>query len=137
MSIWCPVGVGFGQKSANSGKVGGAYDKDLKVWFRVSGHLMGDIVKTDGSTATVSAVITINDGDEPEADYLVELLYGSIGGSEPVKTAANKSLIGNGTVKFENIKYDGKQEYYLARITQKMKKKPKDMAWTAPVWMEK
>jgi hypothetical protein len=111
------------------------HDRNLRVWFRVDGHLLGDVVKTNGSPTTVSATVRIADDDEPQARYLVDLLRGVVGG-EVAAVVARQELVGDGNVQFNNVRYRGGRSYYLVRIAQGSGRGPKDMTWTAPVWLE-
>lgn len=111
------------------------HDKNLRLWFRVDGHLMGDVVKTDGSTRTVTATVRVADDDEPQASYQIELRRGVVGG-EAAAVVAQRELAGDGSVRFEGVRYRGGRSYYLVRIAQSSGHGPKDMVWTAPVWIE-
>lgn len=112
------------------------HDKNLRVWFRVEGHLMGDILKTNGSAATMTAEIKIKDDDEPTARYKVELLHDKVGDRVTARVIGTKTMSGDGTARFEGVRYGGWREFYLVKITQSVGRKPKDLAWTAPVWFE-
>ena len=112
------------------------HDKNLRVWFRVGGNLMGDIVKAGADLKAVNATVTIEDGDEPQAHYKIELLRGVVGGGDDTAVVTQRELVGDGSVRFENVRYRGGRSYYLVRIAQSSGRGPKDMTWTAPVWIE-
>ena len=96
---------------------------------------MGDIVKAGADLKAVNATVTIVDADEPQARYQIELLRGVVGGDEAA-VVAKRELVGDGSVRFERVHYRGGRSYYLLRIAQGNGRGPKDMTWTAPVWIE-
>jgi len=116
-------------------------DNNLKIIFRVEGHLCGDVITTlPAAGAELKVTYSIVDGDEPDAGYKIEA-YSAIVGSGPAKAVESVKVSGNnppsqpGTL--EGVPYLGPNQYVFFKISQLDEDKHTDTAWTAPVWFEK
>ncbi len=106
-------------------------DKNLKLIFRVNGHLCGDILSSPPGNVTIE--YSIDDENEREADYTIDVLRGTIGGSLPgvVKSVSVRGNTHSGKIAGLSLDHEG--QYLLFRIIQAGE--PTDRAWTAPVWV--
>lgn len=113
-------------------------DKNLRIIFRVSGHLMGERVAAPILNSSLAVEVAITDDDEPEAMYELVLLSDVVGGT-PAKVIDVIEQTGNTNpdqpLQFADVKYVGGAQYLLLRVTQ-LGDEVSDRAWTAPVWFE-
>lgn len=113
-------------------------DKNLRVICRVNGHLCGDRFPAPEASSELKIAISINDSDEPDASYHVEVFSDTIGGSQKAESIDTISVDGNtaNTVSIEDVNYTGGVQYIFFKITQLSEDGQDDHAWTAPVWLE-
>lgn len=110
-------------------------DKNLRVIFRVNGHLIGDQVTPPALGTPLDISYSIKDDDEPDAGYSIEVLSGVIGKGEAVvvdKLEADGDTSGH----IDSVNYEAEHQYVLFRITQVNEDGARDKVWTAPVWLE-
>ena len=115
-------------------------DKNLRIIFRVNGHLCGDVIT---SVPTLNSELdiqySIKDDDEPEAVYKIEVFSDEPDGEvaqviEVVETEGNTQ--GNSTRSIEDILYTAPGQYIFFKVTQYDEDGRPDRAWTAPVWFD-
>jgi hypothetical protein len=103
--------------------------------------LCGDIVRKpppDGTELTIT--YTLEDKDEPEAEYEIEVYSGQIGGDRPKVIATHKqsgdTAIGHpGTI--SGIKYSGGRQFFYLKFNQEPDEDTEGgHLWTAPVWFD-
>jgi len=114
-------------------------DKNLEVKLMINDELMGTALTLD-MHSPLDIVVQIKDADEPNADYDVELYYGTV---EPENSRTGpewkakdgeqdgRERTGNGTVSFDGYIASGQPEFYYVKVTQS----GEDQAWSAPVWI--
>lgn len=56
-------------------RVYATHDKNLKIWFRLNGKIMGSQIKAKASLTKVTAKVHLEDQDEPNAEYKIEILH--------------------------------------------------------------
>jgi hypothetical protein len=114
-------------------------DKNLRIIFKVNGHLMGSIVNTLPAVGSeLDIQVSIKDDDEPDAHYRIEV-FSDVAGGDPAKTPVNVFEIEGDTaspVKLEGVRFEKPGQFVLLKITQTSEHGPADRAWTAPVWFE-
>lgn len=111
-------------------------DKNLRLIFKVQGHLCGDILEAPGPLENLAISYQIADNDEPEAAYTIDVYQGAIGGKlaeivQTVQLAPGDPKTGE--FKGPVLSVDGAFLYF--RITQTGGAIP-DRSWTAPVWLK-
>ena len=116
-------------------------DKDLEVIFTAAGHLMGTCVNPPPPKNThIPIELTIQDEDEPFAEYQIELFADTVGG-KTARVIDVRSVTGNEHADtpliIEDVVYTGRNQYFFVKITQSIDDAPDDRVWTAPVWFEK
>lgn len=106
-------------------------DRNLRVIARVSGKLCGDVLTATEPETKIE--LQIEDADEPDASYQVEVFQGEIGGplAAVVRTA---SFHGNCTEEISDVRLDHDGQFLFLRITQSGAEP--DRVWTAPVWLQ-
>jgi hypothetical protein len=115
-------------------------DKNLRIIFRMNGHLCGDIAASvPPLNSELDIRYSIRDDDEPDATYQIEVFSDVPGGEvarviEVVETEGNTP--GNSTRTIEDIQYTGLGQYLFFRVTQFDEDGRHDRAWTAPVWFD-
>ena len=112
-------------------------DKNLRLIFKVNGHLCGDIVPAPPPGTELEISYAIQDDDEPDAAYQIEVNSGTIGGNA-VQLLDTVSTTGNTTApkSIADIQYAGGPQFIYFKITQANNDGVADRAWTAPVWFE-
>lgn len=115
-------------------------DKNLRIIFKVNGHLCGDRIPPPAPNSDLSIQYSIIDDDEPNAHYTIEPFIGEIG-KPPVTAPVDKfPTDGNtapGTFRtIDELKYSGGPQYIFFRIRQDNEEGSPDLAWTAPVWFD-
>jgi hypothetical protein len=112
-------------------------DKNLRLIFKVNGHLCGDIVPAPETNSELQITYTIKDDDEPAAAYKIEVHSGVIGG-DAVHVADIVTATGDtsspGTI--QDVHYDGGAQFIYFKVIQANEDGIADRAWTAPVWFE-
>jgi hypothetical protein len=112
-------------------------DKNLRLVFKVNDHLCGDILPAPANGTELSISYTIQDDNEPNAAYTIQVRSGTIGGST-VQEIESLNTSGNTTSPrtIQDIRYTGGAQFVYFKITQANEDGPADRAWTAPVWFE-
>jgi len=115
-------------------------DRNLKVLFKINGHLCGDRVSPTPPPRTPLRIeYRIKDGDEPGAEYEIEVFGGRISGP-PATVMHGFAAHGNTpNAQWEQnteLTYTGKADYFFFKVTQKNATGRPDRAWTGPVWFE-
>jgi len=109
-------------------------DKNLSVIIKVNGSLCGDIIAPLPPPGELSITYSINDADEPNADYEIQVWRDAVG-DEPAKmVSAVTTSAGSGQV--EDVAFSGEAQYFYFKIIQKDEDGNEDRAWTAPVWFQ-
>jgi len=110
-------------------------DKNLKLIFRVNGHLCGDILSSPTPPGAVKIEAHIEDTDEPDAEYTVDVFRGVVGGpiAEVVKTVTFTGNTAAGAI--PGVTLDADRQFLFFRIRQKSAA-GEDLSWTSPVWWE-
>src|ERR1043166_1517906 len=115
-------------------------DKNLRIIFMVEGHLCGDVIQslpTPGSHLDIK--YSIQDDDEPNASYSIEVFQGAVG-KQAVTNPNTENTTGNNTPanpkSIDDVAPSGGSQYLFFRITQTGEDGTPDRAWTAPVWFE-
>ena len=123
-------------------------DKNLRVIVRFvyegmppgrTYFLCGDIIEVPPPAGTALKIIyTIEDDDEPDAEYDIEVLADVIGGGDRATTVAQASCSGNteGPQAIEGAEYAGGRQYFYLRINQIDADGNEDRLWTAPIWFD-
>ncbi len=114
-------------------------DKNLKTIFYLNDSLMGASVRA-ATESELKIKVLLEDADEPNANYTIELYGGEIN-PELSTTATNwklrdglierKNSSGNSIVNFSLLLATNQPVFYFAKVIQD----GKDRAWTAPVWV--
>lgn len=107
-------------------------DRNLRILARVNGRLCGDALTMAAKELAIE--VTIEDADESDAEYLVEVFRGEVGGptARIVQTAKFRGDTATGSV--PGVSLDRVGQYVFLRVTQSGA--PPDRAWTAPVWLD-
>lgn len=111
-------------------------DKNLRLVFKINGHLMGDRISAPAVGAPLDISYSIKDDDEPDAGYSIEVFSGVVGNGDAAVIDKLEAEGDTPTGQIDSIKYDGGNEYIFFKITQVNEDGVKDHAWTAPVWFE-
>ena len=112
-------------------------DKNLRLIFKVNGHLCGDIIPAPASGTDLQISYSIQDDDEPDAAYTIEVHTGTVGGSvvnlfEKVATSGNTAAPNT----IADIPYSGGAQFLYFKVIQANEDGTPDRAWTAPVWFD-
>lgn len=113
-------------------------DKNLTSILTCNGKMMGESLDAAAGNE-LTFEVTVEDGDEPGADYEIVLVRGDIAPQKRatlVRMVASDGEIGtavlhgNGKVTLEST-VSGQPEFYYIRVTQNHR----DRSWTAPIWI--
>jgi len=116
-------------------------DPNLQLVFWVNKHLCGDVITTNpAASSELNIEYVINDADEPDADYDIEVYSDDrIGGAE-AKLVEKVSVSGNTPFptpkKIQDVPFTGNGQYVFFIVRQKDEHAPTAVAVTAPVWIE-
>jgi len=112
-------------------------DRNLKIVIKVNGRLCGDIIPVPAA-GEANITFSIQDADEPNAQYEIEVWRGAVGNEKPKMVNAITTAGGNGQI--EDIALSGSPEFFFFKIIQTDsgddEDDDEDEAWTAPVWFE-
>ena len=114
-------------------------DQNLRIVIFVEGRLCGDVVDSfPAPNSDLKIEYTINDDDEPDADYEIEVWGGRVGGEPAKRLFPALHVHGNNAQlrPIEEIPFPGENHYILFRVVQDGEHETDDIAWTAPVWFE-
>lgn len=123
-------------------------DKNLRVIVRMTYDgmpagrtyfLCGDIIEVPPPQNTeLTFTFTIEDGDEPDAAYDIEVLSDTIGGEDRATTVAQASRSGNtrSAQVITGVQYTGGRQYIYLRFNQTDEDGDEDRLWTAPIWFD-
>lgn len=124
-------------------------DKNLRIFSTVEGEPTGSILAAvPDNDEPLRVEISIDDDDEPEATYFVEVFADSIGGEGngqrarlvgtygPLETGAAPGEINVWVL--EDLLFDSDWDYVYLMVLQKEdgEDEPVQQAWLAPVWFE-
>ena len=120
-------------------------DRNLSIVCWINGELIGTrfLAENWDESSTVQIVLSIEDEDEPEAIYTINVYADEVGGTEVADVIQqrggdeNGEFVGNGTYEWEvPVSIDG-GEYLFLKITQRDgDHDEEDRVWLAPVWFE-
>lgn len=108
-------------------------DENLRVNFTANGVPMGSTAAPTGE-GTMPITVTIQDPDEPDADYRVQLFYDDGVGGELAQVIDRSEVRGDQS----NIIIDHAPEiggYYFVKVTQDPGGDNPADAWTSPIWV--
>lgn len=108
-------------------------DENLRVRFTANGAPMGSTATTTAN-GTMPLVIGVEDPDEPDASYRVQIFYDDGPGGDLAEVIETINVQGNQS----NITFDHVPEvggYYFVKVTQKAGDDNPDDAWTSPIWV--
>ncbi|MBI3695051.1 MAG: CehA/McbA family metallohydrolase [Acidobacteria bacterium] len=113
-------------------------DRNLRMIFRVNGHLCGDrITDVPPANSELKIEFSIKDDDEPDAEYQIQVFSGDGPGKGPARVIETVTVRGDTeTGKIEDVRYNGQTQYLFFKVTQSSEHEGPDRAWTAPVWLE-
>ncbi|PIQ28320.1 hypothetical protein COW36_04200 [bacterium (Candidatus Blackallbacteria) CG17_big_fil_post_rev_8_21_14_2_50_48_46] len=108
-------------------------DKNMAVYFTANGHWMGEDLPAAGE---VQLEIQIEDKDEPQAQYLLQI-FTDTPGQNTAKPIVQQTL-NPGQKQFQFVWRPevGQENYAFVKITQTNADGSFDDAWTAPVWIK-
>jgi len=115
-------------------------DKNLRIIFTVQGHLCGDVIKLLPAVGShLDIKYSINDDDEPNASYAIEVFQGVVGGT-PAASVNTENATGNNSLAnlrtIDDVVFSGGSQFLFFKITQTGEDGKADRAWTAPIWFE-
>jgi hypothetical protein len=121
-------------------------DKDLKIIFRSGESLGGDVIAPPVPIgAALPLTVEIEDSDEPDARYRIDVLTDHAGGDR-ARRPVNTFIVNgdtHGRYALDGITFDGPGQFVLLRVTQSSieqgdaeHQESEDRLWTAPVWFE-
>ena len=134
--VWIKGGINRNNllSALKDGRCFATEDKDLSVWFVVNNHPMGSQL-ADMGTAALNIKVAIDDKDEPDSTYKVEIYRDVVHDDELAQKVsegdATCSKSFTTTVQHEN----GQHELYLVHVIQKDESDDIDDAWTAPIYI--
>lgn len=109
-------------------------DKNLKVVIKVNGHLCGDVI-SPVPVGELSIEYRIEDADEPNAEYAIQVFRDAVGGpTAQMVTSVSTEAGGSGTI--EDIAISNSPQYIFFKIVQFDENGDEQYAWTAPVWFQ-
>lgn len=115
-------------------------DKNLSIIATVNDNLIGSIITGNNVPAANSPIVirlNVNDADEPQAFYTVDVYRGNIGDMQPADVIHEMEFEGNHEIVINNLQYTGGRQYFFVKITQTDDDGIEiDRAWLAPVWFE-
>ena len=114
-------------------------DENLRLIFKVNGHLCGDRISAPPLNSELAIELVLQDDDEPDEWYDIEIYSGVIG-EEDAEVIDIYSVEGNTGANevytIEDVRYTSGSQYVFFKVTQYTEHGPVDRAWTAPVWLE-
>ncbi len=90
-----------------------AEDKNLSVIFRVNGRLCGDVISPLPQAGELAIQYRISDPDEPNAEYVIEVFRGSVGGPAAQMVSSVSTAAGSGNGVIEDVAFSGEQQYFF------------------------
>ncbi len=110
-------------------------DKNLRLIFKVNGHLCGDVLEAPTPDSELDISYTIKDDNEPDAAYKIEVHSGTVG-SDTVQVADIVTATGNTSATIQDIHYENGAQFIYFKVIQANEDGVADRAWTAPVWFQ-
>jgi hypothetical protein len=110
-------------------------DQNLQILFTVNGQPLGGIIRTQ-NPQDLTIQVQINDPDEPNALYKVELYRDDVGGDMIDDSIDESELEGDGVVNFEGQRFESGSSFFFVKVSQDGANGREEFAWTAPVWVE-
>lgn len=113
-------------------------DENLKLIGSVNGALMGEVFTGNSvpPPGPLTIELTIEDADEPGAEYTIDVFRNTIGGTTDADVVRQVEHTGDGTVTIPDVRYEGGDQYVFLRVSQLDESGRTDHAWLAPVWFE-
>lgn len=112
-------------------------DRNLRLFPRIGGHLIGDRTTTLPAAGSEIAVqIEISDPDDADAAYRIDVFSDAAAGGAPASVVETAFLDAEGTTTISGGSFTGAGQYVFLRVTQTDENGNRDRAWTAPVWFE-
>ena len=111
-------------------------DKNLKVVIKVNGHLCGDVI-SPVPNGELSIAYRIEDADEPNAEYAIQVFRDAVGGPAAQMVTSVSTAAGGGSGTIEDIAISNSSaQYIFFKIVQFNENGDEEYAWTAPVWFQ-
>ena len=111
-------------------------DDDLSIWFAAGDSPMGSRLEPDPQ-GSVDFTIRIEDGDEPNSSYRIDLFHDTVGDDELSIVRTQSPVVRSGeTWEVTETLTPGARELFYARVRQVSNSGPQDDAFTAPIWFE-
>jgi len=115
-------------------------DKNLKVIFRSSGWVMGDVAPAPATDTEYDLSLDLHDPDEPNAAYRIDVFQDMPGGDPAFRPVQSYRVQGNGVWTLDGVYARQAGEYVLVRVTQSSgpdaEHEDEDRAWSAPIWFD-
>lgn len=120
-------------------------DANLRLAFRVEGRPTGEIVGSPPPATDLRIEFQLEDADEPQTAYVIDVFAGRVGGELPaiVKSVATRGNTAPEKARtIDGVRLPGPSGYLYFRVTQQNSAaapdgtQRADRAWTAPVWFE-
>ncbi|MBM3774335.1 MAG: hypothetical protein FJW37_04145 [Acidobacteria bacterium] len=110
-------------------------DPNLRMIFRVNGRLAGEAIPPP-QAAELEIDFTVQDEDEPEAHYEIDVLSDPGPGGGPAEVIETVAFDGDSSqpVAIEDISFTRRGQYILFRVRQFGEDGDVDRLWSAPVW---
>lgn len=111
-------------------------DKNLKVVIKVNGHLCGDVI-SPVPIGPLSIEYRIEDADEPNAEYAIQVFRDAVGGPTAQMATSVSTATGGGSGVIEDIAItNASSQYIFFKIVQFNEDGDEEYVWTAPVWFQ-
>jgi len=111
-------------------------DKNLKVVIKVNGHLCGDVI-SPVPVGELSIEYRIEDADEPNAEYAIQVFRDAVGGPAAQMATSVSTAAGGGSGVIEDVVIStASPQYLFFKVVQFNENGDEEYAWTAPVWFQ-
>jgi hypothetical protein len=131
--VWLdePLSQSAMMQALDKGRCFASEDKNLSLWFELAGVPMGTQLPDMGST-NLPIIVKVNDRDEHDSRYEVEVYHDIIGDGEIAKIITRGEVSAGGTYTRTLHHTRGVRELCLVHIKQI---DTEDDAWSAPVYI--
>jgi hypothetical protein len=109
-------------------------DPNLSVVIKVNNKLTGDVIAPLPAAGELSISYRIEDPDEPDAEYEIQIWRDSVGGN--LARMVSSVLVDGGSGTIEDVAFSGEAQFFFFKIIQRNESGDVDRAWTSPVWFE-
>ncbi|MCU0350686.1 MAG: CehA/McbA family metallohydrolase [Flavobacterium sp.] len=110
-------------------------DPTLKIIIKVNNRLCGDIISPLPEVGELNIFYQIEDKDEKNAQYEIEVWRGKIGG-QLAKVVSSVNHNGNGNGIIEDVAFSGEPQFFFFKVIQRNESNEINRAWTSPVWFD-